>query len=197
MHELIAVENVSLDGVMQSPGRPDEDTSGGLEHGGRASSRLAEDGEAVEAAMGGQGETAGLVFGHRTYDDLVGHWLDMEDPNPVADILRATPRHVASCNTSARLRHPNSHLLGGEAAQTVAQLKASGEGDLILLGSCSLLHALQEADLVDGYILSVLPVVLGGGQPLFSGRGVYADMTLLRSTTSARGTFVGEYRRSR
>ena len=197
MYELIAVENVSLDGVMQSPGRPDEDTSGGFERGGWASSRLAEDGEAVEAAMGGQGETAGLVFGHRTYDDLVGHWLDMDEPNPFADILRATPKHVASRDTSTRLRHPNSHLLGGEAAQTVAQLKASGEGDLILLGSCSLLHALQEADLVDGYILTALPVVLGNGQRLFSDRGAYADMTLVRSSTSARGAFVGEYRRSR
>jgi dihydrofolate reductase len=195
MHTLIAVEFASLDGIMQSPGRPDEDTSGGFTRGGWASAHMATDPEAGAAAMAGGNRTVGMVFGHQTYTDLVGHWLGTSEPNPFADVLRQTPKFVASRDATAELPHPNSTLLAGEAVDTVARLKEHGEGEVILLGSAALLHALQEADLVDGYILTILPVVVGGGKRLFADGTAPSTMQLARSVVTARGAIVAEYRR--
>jgi dihydrofolate reductase len=193
---LIAVEFSSLDGVMQSPGRADEDMSGDFTRGGWAAAHMMNDPEAASAAMAGENTTAGIVFGHRTYRDLVGHWLSTAEPNPFADILRTTPKFVASRNASAELPWPNSTLLPGEATETIAELKSSGDGELILMGSASLLHALQAADLVDGYIITVLPVVLGHGRRLFDSASAPSDMRLTRGVVTSRGAFVGDYRRS-
>jgi len=198
MYDLIAVEFCSLDGVMQAPGRPDEDTSGGFTRGGWASTHLADDPEATAAAMGGQGETHGMLFGYRTYRDLVGHWLEESDPNPFTEVLRATPKHVASRRADAPLPHPNSALLHGEAADTVRALKERGDGgDLIMLGSASLLHSLQRADLVDGYVLTIVPVILGSGTRLFTAPAAPAEMTLTRGVITSKGAYVAEYRRAR
>jgi dihydrofolate reductase len=196
MHTLIAVEFSSLDGIMQSPGRRDEDTSGDFTAGGWAAAHMADDTEAAEAAMAGDNETAGIVFGHRTYRDLVGHWLSTAEPNPFADILRSTPKFVASRNADAELAYPNSTLIPGDATRTIAELKASGEGELVLMGSASLLHALQAADLIDGYILTVIPVVLGRGLRLFDTGAAPSDMRLVRGVVTTHGAFVGDYRRN-
>jgi dihydrofolate reductase len=195
MYTLIAVEFSSLDGVMQSPGRPDEDTSGGFTRGGWAGVHMESDPEAASAAMAGDGETAGIVFGHRTYVDLVGHWLDSDEPNPFAEILRQTPKFVASRNATTELRHPNSRLLDGEAIEAIARLKESGDGELILLGSAELLHSLQDADLIDGYILTIIPVTVGAGKPLFSSGVVPSALRLTRSVVTEKGAIVAEYRR--
>lgn len=192
---LVAVENVSVDGVMQSPGRPDEDTRGGFDRGGWAQRQLSRDPEGAQASMQGQGRTAGLLFGGRTYRDLVGFWLGTDQPNPFADVLRATPKYVATRSGAGDLPFPNSEALLGEAAETVARLRArDDDGDLVLLGSGSLLHALQAADLVDAYVLTVVPVVLGGGMPLFGPGAAAADLEVARSVTSDAGTVVVEYR---
>ncbi len=90
MGKLRAVEYLSLDGVMQSPGRPDEDTRDGFDLGGWASGPLGADPAAAQASMGRPGSGA-LLFGHRTYDDLVGHWLGTDEPNPFTEIIRDTP----------------------------------------------------------------------------------------------------------
>ena len=197
MHTLIAVEFSSLDGIMQSPGRPDEDTSGGFTQGGWASAHMATDPEAAMAAMAGEKETVGIVFGHRTYKDLVGHWLGTQDPNPFADILRETPKYVVSRSAETELAHPRSTLLHGEAVDTIARLKAAGEGELVLMGSATLLHALQEADLIDGYILTIIPVVLGHGVRLFRGSATPTGLELTRGVVTTQGAFVGDYRRTR
>jgi dihydrofolate reductase len=196
MRTLIAVEFSSLDGIMQSPGRPDEDTSDGFTRGGWATTHLADDPEAAQAAMAGSGHTSGMVFGHRTYRDLVGHWLDTSDPNPFTEVLRQTPKFVASRNPHAALPYPNSELLHGEGAETIARLKESGDGELIMLGSATLLHSLQAADLVDGYILTVVPVTVGGGKRLFENGTAPTTLTLTRAVVTAKGAFVGEYRRA-
>jgi dihydrofolate reductase len=195
MHQIVAVENVSVDGVMQSPGRPDEDTRGGFDRGGWATAHLAGDEVAAQAAMAGQGGTAALLFGTRTYRDLVGHWLSAPEPNPFADILRATTKYVASRDGATALDHPNSHLLAGEAADTVAELKQQGDGDIVLLGSGELLHTLQAADLVDRYVLTTIPVVLGTGIRLFAQPAAAADLELVRDVVSPAGAIVAEYRR--
>ena len=104
MGKLTAVEYLSLDGVMQSPGRRDEDTRGGFDLGGWASQALGADPEAAQASMGSGEGTRAMLFGRRTYDDLVGHWLSTTDPNPFTQILRDTPKYVASRDPDAACR---------------------------------------------------------------------------------------------
>ncbi|WP_432492337.1 dihydrofolate reductase family protein [Kineococcus gypseus] len=194
MHELVVVENVSLDGVAQAPGRPDEDTRGGFDLGGWASRWLADDPEAGRAALAGTGGTRALLFGRRTYHDLVGHWLGAQEPNPFAEVLRTTPKFVASrcAEPPGGLSWPASTLLPGEAAGTVAALKERGEGDLVVLGSVSLVRALTAAGLVDRFVLTTLPVVLGRGTRLFEGTAL--DLEVVSSTTTRAGAVVATHR---
>ena len=192
MYSLVVVENVSLDGVMQSPGRPDEDTRGGFDLGGWAAQRLAGDPDAAQASMSGQANTSALLFGRRTYFDLVGHWLSTPEPNPFADILARTPKYVASRTSQDELPHPNSTLLTGEATDTVRALKNEGDGDLVILGSGALVRDLARADLVDRYVLTTIPVVLGQGARLFEGTPI--SLAVESSTTSPSGIVVATYR---
>lgn len=192
MSRLVVVENVSLDGVMQSPGRPDEDTRGGFTRGGWAARALSRDPEAARASLEGQGRTRALLFGRRTYLDLVGHWLSTPEPNPFAEILAQTPKYVASRTLTAPLPHPASELLGGDPVASVARLKAEDvEGDLVVLGSGELVRALAAAGLVDEYLLTIIPVVLGSGTRLFG--DTYAELEVTRSVTSATGIVVATY----
>jgi dihydrofolate reductase len=188
---LVVVENVSLDGVMQSPGRRDEDTRDGFDLGGWASEHLANDPEAVQASMAGQANTTALLFGRRTYLDLVGHWLSTEEPNPFTEVLTATPKYVVSRTAGIDLPHPNSTLLVGEAIDTVAELKTRGDGDLVVLGSGELVRVLAAAGLIDRYRLTTIPVVLGRGTRLFE--NTYADLVVESSVTSPAGTVVATY----
>jgi dihydrofolate reductase len=193
MPKLIVVENVSLDGVMQGPGRPDEDTRGDFVHGGWAAERLGRDPEAARASMGGMGSTAALLFGHRTYTDLVGHWLSTPDPNPFTQVLRDTPKYVASRQADAELPHPNSIQLADDAAAAVAELKAGDlAGDIVVLGSGELVRSLAAAGLVDEYLLTTVPVVLGSGTRLFG--DTYAELEVASSFTSPTGIVVAAYR---
>ena len=189
MRKLIAVENISLDGVMQSPGRPDEDTRNGFSRGGWASELLMKDQEAAMAAMGGQGSTSAMLFGRRTYDDLVGFWLSNPDPNPFTEILRETPKYVATSTDD--LAHPNSHRLEGELATSITALKNEGEGDIVILGSGQLVRALAAEGLIDEYVLTILPVVIGEGAKLFE--GTYAPLAVEKSFTSPTGIVVATY----
>ena len=145
------------------------------------------------AAMGGQGANTGMLFGRRTYDDLVGFWLSTPDPNPFTEILRNTPKFVATSNPE--LEHPNSSALDGPVEAAVAALKADGEGDLVILGSGMLVRALAAADLIDEYVLTILPVVLGTGTRLFG--ETYAPLTVTRTFTSPTGIVVATYAVSR
>ncbi|GAA1426521.1 dihydrofolate reductase family protein [Microlunatus lacustris] len=176
---------------MQSPGRPDEDTRGGFEHGGWAAGALAADPVAAQASMDGDGTTAGLVLGRRTYLDLLGHWTSTPEPNPFAEILLQTPKHVASCTLTEPLPYPATTLLGDDPVEGVRRLKGGGEGDLVVLGSSRLVHALAAADLVDVYVLTVVPVVLGSGTRLFGGR--HTELDVIRTVTSPTGIVVGTY----
>lgn len=193
MYSLTAVENVSLDGVMQAPGRPDEDTRNGFTLGGWAAERLAGDPEAAQAAMGGRFPPAAMLFGMRTYQDLLGHWLSTSEPNPFAQVLADTPKYVTSRSDQKDLSYPNSTLLAGEAADTVRELKQRGDdGELLVLGSGALVRDLVDADLVDRFVLTTIPVVLGAGFRLFD--GVQIDLEVESSTTTPTGVVVACYR---
>jgi len=196
MSKLIVVENLSLDGVMQSPGRADEDTRGGFDRGGWATEYLGRDPEAAQASMGGMGGTVGLVFGHRTYDDLVGHWLSAPGPNPFAEVLARTPKYVASRQADAELPHPNSTQLAADAVESVSRLKQGDDsGDLVVLGSGVFVRDLAAAGLVDEYLLTIVPVVLGSGTRLFG--DTFMPLEVVTSVTSPTGIVVGTYRVAR
>lgn len=194
MRNLVVVENVSLDGVMQAPGRPDEDERGGFPYGGWAADLMAQDPGVVRAGMSGTGTATGMVFGRRTYLDLVGHWLTTPDPNPFTEILRTTPKYVASRTLTEPLAHPASTLLQGDAVEAVRTLKEDEEddGDLIVLGSGDLVRQLAAAGLVDQYQLTVLPVVLGTGTPLFG--DTHTQLEALSAQAFPSGAFVARYR---
>lgn len=192
MRSLVVVENVSLDGVMQAPGRPDEDERGGFRYGGWAGELLARDPAAVQASMGSPGGSTEMLFGRVTYLDLVGHWLSTPDPNPFTEILRTTTKYVATRTITDPLPHPNSVRLEGDAVEAVRALKAEGDGELVVLGSGDLVRQLAAAGLVDVYQLTVLPVVLGAGTRLFG--DTHTKLEPLSSQAFPSGIFVGRFR---
>jgi dihydrofolate reductase len=192
MRTLVVVENLSLDGVMQAPGRPDEDERGGFTYGGWASAMLADDPEVVQAGMGDTGSGAELLFGRRTYLDLVGHWLSTPDPNPFTEILRTTQKYVASRTLTEPLPHPASTLLGRDAVEAVRGLRNDGDGELVVLGSGDLVRQLAAAGLVDEYQLTILPVVLGVGTRLFG--DTHTELEPVQTQAFPSGAVVARYR---
>jgi dihydrofolate reductase len=190
MGRIIATENITLDGVMQGPGRPDEDTRGGFAHGGWGDGY--QDQVSMDFMSEGMAQDGSMLFGHRTYRDLLGHWTHVTDPNPFSGYLTAATKYVVSRTPDAVLGYPNSFLLAGEAVETVARLKAETEGTIAILGSGELVRSLQAAGLVDEYVLQIFPIVLGFGRRLF-GDGDRADLTLKRSVTTTTGVLIGRY----
>ncbi len=184
-------ESITLDGVLQGPGRADEDTRGGFAHGGWG------DGYADEVSMQFVGEsmsdTGALLFGRRTYEDLLGFWTTTSDPNPYTDVLVNSPKYVVSRSAEVNLVHPNSTLLAGEAVGTVAALKDQVDEDLTILGSGELVRALHAAGLIDTYVLQIHPIVLGSGTRLF-GEADRQDLTLERSVPTTTGVLIAQYR---
>jgi dihydrofolate reductase len=190
---LAAVEFLSLDGVMQSLGSPDEDTSGGFRHGGW-SQRY---GDHVLGQFAGArlGRTDAYLFGRQTYEKMAAFWPTQPDSNPMAAHLNATPKHVAS-TTLHTLDWPGGHLLEGDAPAAVADLKAQPGGRITILGSGVLVRSLMEHDLVDELELFIHPLVLGGGKRLFADDGVLRRFELAESVTTTTGVLLLAYRRA-
>lgn len=189
MATIIATESISLDGVMQAPGSPDEDTRRGFEHGGWAAPFASKDQMRIMGA--GMAHSVGMLFGRRTYDQLVTFWLSNPEPNPFTDHIRATQKWVASRSTLPA-EHPNSTLLTGEAVETVAKLRDETEGSISLLGSGELVRALHAAGLIDRFVLLVHPVTLGSGMRLF-GAGERRQLTLDRADATSTGVVIAQY----
>ena len=191
MATIIIFENVTLDGVMQGLGRPDEDRRGGFVHGGWG------DGYADEVSMrfAAEGMSGGgaLLFGRRTYEDLLGFWTTTPEPNPFTDVLMHSPKYVVSRSADNALAYPNSTLLSGDATETVAALKEQTGDDLTILGSGELVRAIHAARLIDSYILQIHPIVLGSGIRLFDAAD-RVDLTLERSIPTTTGVLIAQYR---
>jgi dihydrofolate reductase len=187
---LVVLNHVSLDGVIQSPGRPDEDTRGGFAHGGWATG---EDPVMMEwigpVGIGGGG---GMLLGRRSYEGMLGHWN--RAGGPFKEALNASPKYVASSSASTKLEWPNSTLLHGDIPAAVAKLKSQGEGQLLIMGSAALIHSLLPHDLIDEYRLAIHPVLLGGGVRLFPDDGAFHRLRLVDSWPSTRGVILATYR---
>jgi dihydrofolate reductase len=191
MRTITVINHVTLDGVMQAPGRPDEDRRDGFEHGGWAVPY----GDAVMAEFMGKGMTGGgaRLFGRRTYEDFAAVWPKQEG-NPISTLLNERQKYVASTTLHEPLPWANSTLLQGDAADAVARLKEQPGGDLGVLGSGQLVQSLMARNLIDEYVLTIHPLVLGSGRRLFPDGGPAAALRLVESLTTTTGVVIAVYR---
>jgi len=190
MRKVVVFTSLTLDGVMQAPGRPDEDTRGGFEHGGWALPYNDEVmGKVLAENMAGAGP---LVLGRRTYEDFYGFWPE-QTGNPFTEVLNSTRKYVASATLAEPLPWSNSTLLEGDAADAVAGLKQEQGKDLTVLGSGELVQSLRRRDLVDEYVLLIHPLVLGTGRRLFPDGGGMGTLRLTGSTATTTGVVIATY----
>ena len=183
---------LTLDGVMQAPGGPDEDRDGGFPYGGWSFPYGDQD---FGAAMAGWFEHASaFLLGRKTYQIFSGHWPRVTDPgDPIAAKLNALPKYVASA-TLASADWQNSSILSGDVASEVAKLKEQPGDELQVHGSGGLAQALIDHDLVDEYRLLVFPVHLGSGKKLFRDGAKGAALRLVSATTTGAGVVIMTYK---
>ncbi len=191
MSKVVVFMNLTLDGVMQAPGRPDEDRRGGFEHGGWALPYA--DAEMGKAAAESMATTGALLFGRRTYEDFYSVWPNRTDGNPFTTVLNNTRKYVASTTLKEPLPWLNSSLLKGDAAKAVARLKEQPDKDLVILGSGELVKSLMRRNLIDTYVLQIHPLLLGAGRRLFTDEGSFATLKLVASKTTTTGVMITTY----
>jgi len=192
MGKVIVMNQLTLDGVMQGPGRPDEDTRDGFAHGGWA---VPHGDEAMVSTMGERmGGDRAFLFGRRTYEDLLASWN--AQGGPFKDALNNARKYVASSNPTARLGWPNSTLLHGDVPAAVADLKQRSGTNLVIMGSGVLTGSLMAANLVDEYLLMIHPLVLGTGRRLFP-EGVQVPLRLADSLITSTGVVIASYELTR
>jgi len=190
MRKITVVNNVSLDGVMQAPGRADEDTRDGFKYGGWA----AEYNDEVKGKTMAQGMSKGgdLLFGRRTYEDFFKVWPGRKD-NPFTALLDNTQKYVASTTLHEPLPWKNSTLLHGDAADAVAKLKSGDGGDLTILGSGVLIQSLMRRNLIDQITLLIHPLTFGTGRRLFANDGDMSKFRLDQHVVTTKGVIIATY----
>jgi dihydrofolate reductase len=191
VRELRVIEFLSLDGVMQSPGDPEEDTEGGFRHGGWQRPYF-DDVLATESSKG-MAATDAYLFGRKTYEKMAAFWPTAPADDPYAKHLNSTPKYVAS-RTLESVDWEGSELIDGDAAEFVATLKAGDGGNIAVLGSGELVQTLIAHDLVDEYYLVVFPILLGGGKRLFRDADGVRKLELVESVTTGTGGLILTYR---
>jgi dihydrofolate reductase len=188
MRKLVAVTQMTLDGVMQAPGGPEEDPSGGFEIGGWSVGYFDDMlGQQVGEAMASPFD---LVLGRKTYEIFAAHWP--YDEGAIADRLNAATKYVAS-RTLERVDWANSKLIEGDAVEAIAKIKEEEGPELQVQGSSELLKTLVANGLVDEFRIWIFPVVAGSGKRLFSDGSRPAGLRLTSSTTSPSGVIVASY----
>jgi dihydrofolate reductase len=192
MGTLVVNLSLTLDGVVQAPGRPDEDTRGGFTHGGWAVPYF--DPVMGKAAAEGMAKKAALLFGRRTYQDFYAVWPKRGD-NPFTTVLNNSRKYVVSTTLKDPLPWQNSTLLQSDVAVSVARLKEKSD-DLVVLGSVALVQSLMRHNLVDEYVFSIHPLVLGTGRRLFTDGSPGMALELVDSKTTTTGVVMAMYRPS-
>jgi dihydrofolate reductase len=190
--KVIVINHVTLDGVMQGPGRADEDTRDGFTQGGWAQQHSDE--EVLAAVFQRVSEAGGLqlLLGRRSYEEMLGYWNTQD--SAFKDGLNNAQKYVVSSTLSEPLPWPNSTLMSGDPAGTVAQLKRDVSGELTILGSGALIQTLMRNDLIDEFFLVVHPLVLGSGRRLFPDSGTPARLQLTHSKATNAGALIAVYR---
>jgi dihydrofolate reductase len=189
MRKIIVFMNLTLDGVMQAPGRPDEDRRGGFEHGGWAAPYGAMQSSEVGESLGNFNN---LLMGRRTYEDFYAFWTKQTN-NPFTEMLNKMQKYVASTTLKEPLAWVNSTLLKGDVPNALTELKAQQGDDLVIMGSGNLIQSLMKHKLIDRYVLLIHPLVLGSGQRLFSDGGADATLRLVSAKSTPKGVVVSTY----
>jgi dihydrofolate reductase len=193
MSEIVVINHITLDGVVQGPGRPEEDPRGGFAHGAWAAAHADEGAQGAVFARVAEGGGLRLLLGRITYEGMLAHWN--AQGGPFKDGLNNAPKYVASRTLREPLAWPNSTLLRGDLVEAVEQLRRESGPDLTVMGSGDLIQTLIRHDLIDEYLLLIHPVVLGTGRRLFTDGGPRASVRLADSTHTDSGVVIATYRR--
>jgi dihydrofolate reductase len=192
--QIIVTDFMTLDGVVQAPGGAEEDTEGGFAHGGWSAAFFDNDtmGPAIGEAMG---RSDALLFGRRTWQAMAAAWPERAG-DPFADQMNAIPKYVASRTLGDDdMTWSGSTLLAGDdAIDAIRELRERDGGGLQIWGSATLAAQLIEHDLVDEYLLMVMPILVGGGKRVFPESGTARTLELVSSTTGSTGVLINHYR---
>lgn len=196
MRKLIVAEHISLDGVIQSPGAPDEDPSGEFRLGGwivpYADEAIGQDLQDLFS------QPFELLLGRRTYELWAAYWPRVpvdSDNRAIADLFNSVPKHVAT-HRSDTLGWQNSHALEGDLADAIRALKQRDGANLLTWGSADMVRQLLVAGLVDELRLLIYPVILGRGKRLFADNALASAFTLAHSTSTPGSVLITRYMRN-
>jgi dihydrofolate reductase len=194
MRKLVVVEFLSLDGVMQAPGAPEEDTEGGFRHGGWSMPY----GDEVmgQAAAEGMAATDAHLFGRKTYEIMSAYWPHAPAEDPFAQHLNSVEKYVVS-TTLQQAEWQNTTIIDGDVVERVTKLKERPGKNISVLGSGELVQTLIENDLVDEYSLTVYPIVLGSGKKLFRDADQTRKLKLVDSKPTTTGGLMLTYQPER
>jgi dihydrofolate reductase len=192
VRKIVVSEFLTLDGVMQGPGSPDEDREGGFDKGGWQMPFM--DDQTMKVVGAGIAATDGYLFGRKTYDIFARFWPFQPDDDPFAATLNNLPKHIVSASAQKSLEWRNSHLLTGDVAAGVTRLKAQASKNISVLGSGQLVQTLAAHNLVDEYWLMICPIVLGQGKRLFRDGFAPGGFELVESSTNSKGALMATYR---
>jgi dihydrofolate reductase len=188
MSRIVVLNHVTLDGVMQGPGRPDEDTRDGFQHGGWS---MDDNDDVMGQVMGSRlAESGGLLLGRRSYEDMLGYWNTTD--SPFKDALNNAPKYVAS-HTEDPLTWPNSTMLTGDVPASVGELRKETGKDLHIMGSGALIQSLLPNNLIDEFMLLIHPVVLGSGHRLFPDGTPRTSLRLVDSVITTKGVVIATF----
>jgi dihydrofolate reductase len=191
MGKLVVGTFVTLDGVMQAPGGPDEDREGGFEHGGWVVPFFDDGLGQLMVELTNRADA--VLLGRKTYEIFIQHWPHVGDDDPIGAKLNSVPKYVAS-RTLESADWRNTTVLRGELADDVARLKEQ-HGEIQVTGSGELIQALLRADLVDEFVLLFFPVVVGTGKRLFGDGTIPRSLRLAETQTSETGVAIHRYER--
>lgn len=184
MRKLVVIDFLSLDGVMQAPGQPEEDTEGGFKHGGWAIPY--HDDALAESVADSMAATDAYLFGRKTFENFAAYWPTAPCEIPFTEHLNNTAKYVVS-KTLKNPEWQNSTVIDGDVVEEVRKLKQEPGKNIAVLGSGQLVQTLIENDLVDEYFLTVYPIVLGGGKRLFRDNDQLKKLELVNSQTTSTG----------
>ncbi|MCZ0210035.1 dihydrofolate reductase family protein [Streptomyces sp. UMAF16] len=191
MREIIVCTFLTLDGVMQAPGAPDEDAESGFRHGGWQ--KPVSDDEVGRAVAGWYEDSDAMLLGRKTYEIFASYWPTADPGNPCTSRMNSTHKYVVS-RTLTSVEWQNSTLLTGDVVDAVRKLKESDGGNINVVGSGDLAQTLMRHGLVDEYRLTIHPVIIGTGKRLFAAGAIPAALEPVSVSTTKSGTIVSVYR---
>ncbi len=190
MRKLVLIEFMSLDGVVQAPGGPQEDTEGDFAHGGWQHPYFDE--VFMQHAARGMAETDAQLFGRKTYDTMAAFWPNVGDEDPFAKHLNHVTKYVAS-RSMTEAAWEGTTVLNGDVAAQVREIMEQDGGTISVLGSADLAQTLMEHDLIDEYVLAIHPIVLGSGKKLFRDAEQLRKFHLVDSKPTTTGVLLATY----